>query len=130
MLPTRRRNTGIGWVHGHDQRLIHDKYSPADRPVPEDIQPDGWPTLRVHVTADGWHLAIVICRNVLDPQAVNALTEPGVNLLLVPAMSETLMPFGGPVAHMVMVGARQGLVAVANTPATGPTTGTRPPYSL
>ena len=114
VLPARRRNTAIGWVRGHDQPLTHDKYSPADRPVAEDIQPDGWPELRVYVTADGWHLAIVICRDLLNPQAVNALTEAGVNLLLVPAMSETLMPFGGPVAHLV--GARQAIVAVANNP--------------
>lgn len=114
LLSRRRRNTAIGWARGHDQPLTHDKYSPADRPVVEDIQPDGWPELRVYVTADGWHLAIVICRDLLNPQAVNALSEAGVNLLLVPAMSETLMPFGGPVAHLV--GARQALVAVANNP--------------
>ena len=113
-VPGRRRNTAIGWVRGHDEPLTHDKYSPADRPVLEGIQPDGWPELRVHVTADGWHLAIVICRDLLNPQAVNALTGAGVNLLLVPSMSETLMPFGGPVAHLV--GARQALVAVANNP--------------
>jgi 8-oxo-dGTP pyrophosphatase MutT (NUDIX family) len=114
LLPARRRNTAIGWVRGHDQPLTHDKYSPADRPVVEDVQPDGWPELRVYVTADGWHLAIVICRDLLNPQAVNALSEAGVNFLLVPAMSETLMPFGGPVAQLV--GARQAIVAVANNP--------------
>ena len=110
----RRRNTAIAWVRGHDQPLTHDKYSPADRPVMEDIQPDGWPELRIYPTADGWHLTIAICRDLLNPQAVNALSEAGANLLLVPAMSETLMPFGGPVAHLV--GARQALVAVANNP--------------
>lgn len=114
LLPARRRNTAIAWVRGHDQPLTHDKYSPADQPVVEDIQPDGWPELRVYVTADGWHLAIAICRDLLNPQAVNALSEAGVNLLLVPAMSATLMPFGGPVAHLV--GARQALVVVANNP--------------
>lgn len=35
-------------------------------------------------------------------------------MLLVPAMSETLMTFGGPVAHLV--GAQQAFVAVANNP--------------
>ena len=112
--PSRRRNTAIGWVRGSDRALLHDKYSPADRPVVEGIEPDGWPEVRVYVTADGWHLAIVICRDLLNPQAVYALTEAGVNLLLVPTMSETLMTFGGPVAHLV--GARQSLVAVANNP--------------
>lgn len=110
----RRRNTAIAWVRGSDQPLQHDKYSPADRPVTEGIDPQGWPELRIYVTADGWHLAIVICRDLLNPQAANALSEAGVNLLLVPAMSETLMTFGGPVAHMV--GARQALVAIANNP--------------
>lgn len=112
--PGRRRNTAIGWVRGIDRPLLHDKYSPADRPVAEGIEPEGWPELRIYVTADGWHLAIVICRDLLNPQAVNALSEAGVNLLLVPTMSETLMTFGGPVAHLV--GARQALVAVANNP--------------
>ena len=112
--PGRRRNTAIAWVRGHDHPLTHDKYSPADRPVVEDIQPGGWPELRVYVTADGWHLSIAICRDLLNPQAVNALSEAGANLVLVPAMSETLMPFGGPVAHLV--GTRQALVAVANNP--------------
>ena len=112
--PHRRRNTAIGWVRGSDTPLHHDKYSPADRPVAEGIEPEGWPEVRIYVTADGWHLAIAICRDLLNPQAVNALSEAGVNLLLVPAMSETLMTFGGPVAHMV--GARQALVAIANNP--------------
>jgi 8-oxo-dGTP pyrophosphatase MutT (NUDIX family) len=111
---SRRRNIAIAWVRGHDHPLTHDKYSPADRPVVEDIQPDGWPELRVYVTADGWHLTLAICRDLLNPQAVNALSEAGANLVLVPAMSETLMPFGGPVAHLV--GTRQALVAVANNP--------------
>jgi 8-oxo-dGTP pyrophosphatase MutT (NUDIX family) len=112
--PGRRRNTAIGWVRGHSQPLTHDKYSPADRPIVEDIQPDGWPELRIYPTVDGWHLTIAICRDLLNPQAGNALSEAGANLILVPAMSETLMPFGGPVAHLV--GARQALVAVANNP--------------
>ena len=114
----RRSNTAIAWVRRHDRPLTHDKYSPADRPVTEDIQPDGWPELRVYVTADGWHLTIAICRDLLNPQATNALSEAGVNLLLVPAMSETLVPFGGPVAHLV--GTRQALVAVANNPGEWP----------
>ena len=127
-LPHRRRNTAIGWVRGHDQPLTHDKHSPADRPVIEDIQPDGWPELRVYVTADGWHLVIAICRDLLNPQAVHALTEAGANLVLVPAMSETLVPFGGPAAQLVS--ADQALVAVANNPATwsdGTGPGTRQP---
>ena len=111
----RRRNTAVGWVRGSDLPLSQDKHSPADRPVMEDIQPQGWPEIRVYVTADGWHLVIAICRDLLNPQAVHALTEAGVNLVLVPAMSETLVPFGGPVAQLV--GSCQALVAVANNPA-------------
>ncbi|HVX23359.1 MAG TPA: NUDIX domain-containing protein [Acidimicrobiales bacterium] len=110
-----RRNTALAWVRGDDQPLRHDKYAPADHPVREDTTPDGWPELRVYVTSDGWHLAIVICRDLLDPTAVHALCEAGVNLLLVPAMSETLMPFGGPAAQLV--GCTQALVAIANNPA-------------
>lgn len=111
----RRRNTALTWVRGKDRPLVHDKHSPADHPVGEDIQPQGWPELRVYVSADGWHLVVAICRDLLNPNAVHALTEAGANLVLVPAMSETLLPFGGPVAQLV--GDDQALVAVANNPA-------------
>lgn len=113
-IPGRRRNTAVAWVAGCDQPLTHDKHSPADRPVSEDIQPAGWPELRVYVTADGWHLAIAICRDLLNPAAVHALSEAGANLVLVPAMSETMVPFGGPAAQLV--GSGQAIVAVANNP--------------
>jgi 8-oxo-dGTP pyrophosphatase MutT (NUDIX family) len=111
----RRRNTAIAYVRGCPAALTQDKHSPADRPVNEDIQPTGWPELRVHVSDDGWHLMIAICRDLLNPHAVHALSEAGVNLALVPAMSETLVAFGGPVAHLVGTG--QAFVAVANNPA-------------
>lgn len=111
----RRRNTALAWVRGHDAPLTQDKHSPADRPVVEDIHPEGWPTLHVYVTADGWHVVISICRDLLNPQAVHALTEAGANLILVPTMSETLVPFGGPVAQLV--GSNQAIVALANNPA-------------
>lgn len=113
--PARRANRALAWVRDHPAPLLHDKHSPADRPVVEDITPVGWPELRVYVTADGWHLVIAICRDLLNPQAVHALTEAGANLVLAPSMSETLTPFGGPVAQLV--GAGQALVAVANNPA-------------
>ncbi|MGW3938502.1 NUDIX domain-containing protein [Streptomyces sp. NBC_00024] len=114
----RRHNTALVWVRGHDQPLLHDKHSPADRPVVEDIQPQGWPEQRVYVLADGWHLVIAICRDLLNPEAVHTLAEAGANLVLVPAMSESLTAFGGPAAHLV--GARQALVAVANNPGQWP----------
>ena len=119
--PGRRRNTAMVWVRGWDRPLVHDKHSPADRPVYEDLQPQGWPELRVYVTADGWHLVIAICRDLLNPRAVQALAEAGANLVLVPAMSETLVPFGGPVAQLV--GEDQALVVVANNPAQWPAAG-------
>jgi 8-oxo-dGTP pyrophosphatase MutT (NUDIX family) len=112
---TRRRNTAVAFVRGVATALTYDKHSPADRPVVEDIQPEGWPRLPVYVSSDGWHLMITICRDLLNPHAVHALTEAGVNLALVPAMSESLVAFGGPVAHLV--GSGQALVAVANNPA-------------
>lgn len=112
---TRRRNRALTWVRGSDRPLVHDKHSPADRPVREDIAPQGWPEVRIYVSADGWHLVMAICRDLLNPQAVHALNEAGANLVLVPAMSETLMAFGGPVAQLV--GSEQALVAVANNPA-------------
>ena len=114
----RRRNTALTWVRGSPAPLWQDKHSPADHPIAEDIQPQGWPEMRVYVTADGWHLVIAICRDLLNPEAVHALTEVGANLILVPAMSESLVSFGGPAAHLV--GASQALVAVANNPGEWP----------
>lgn len=113
--PRRRRNTAAAWVRGHPDPLIHEKHSPAQHPILEDIQPQGWPELRVYVTAAGWHIVVAICRDLLNPQAVHALTEAGANLVLVPAMSERLTPFTGQIAHLV--GSSQALVAVANNPA-------------
>lgn len=110
-----RVNRAQTWVRGHAGPLLHDKHSSADRPVSEDIAASGWPELRVYVTSDGWHLVIAICRDLLNPSAVHALTEVGANLVLVPAMSETLVPFGGPAAQLV--GCDQALVVVANNPA-------------
>ncbi len=109
----RRRNTAMGWAQGHDIPFTHDKHSPADAPIAEDIQPQGWPELRVHVI-DGWHLVIAVCRDLLNPEAVHALTEVGANLVLVPAMSESLLAFGGQGANLV--GSCQAIVAVANNP--------------
>ena len=114
----RRHNTAMAWVAGCDQPLLHDKHSPADQPVAEDIQPQGWPEQRIYVLDGGWHLAIVICRDLLSPEAVHTLAEAGANLVLVPAMSESLTAFGGPAAQLV--GTRQALVAVANNPGLWP----------
>ena len=110
----RRSNRALAWVRGHDVPLTQDKHSPADRPVIEDITPPGWPEVRVHVTADGWHVVIAVCRDLLNPGAVHALAEAGVNLVLAPSMTEAIVPFGGPVAQLVGTG--QAIVAVANNP--------------
>lgn len=110
-----RHNTAVAWLRGSPVPLRQDKHSPADSPVVEDLRHDGWPEIRIHVSSDGWHLALAVCRDLLNPSAVQALAQAGVNLLLVPAMSETLLAFGGPAAHLV--GATQALVAVANGPA-------------
>ena len=111
----RRANTAIAWLRGHDQPLTHDKHSPGDLPAAEGIQPQGWPELRVYVGSDGFHLVISICRDLLNPSAVHALIEIGANLVLVPAMSQTLTPFVGSVANLVT--SSQALVALSNNPA-------------
>ncbi len=113
----RKRNTALLWARGHDQPFTHDKHSPGDSPIAEDIQPSGWPELHVHVI-DGWHLVIAVCRDLLNPEAVHALTAIGANLVLVPAMSETLLAFGGPGSSLV--GNCQAIVAVANNPGEWP----------
>ena len=112
-ITRRRRNTALAWARGFERPITHDKHSPADAPIAEGIQPQGWPEIRVHVI-DGWHLVIAVCRDLLNPQAVHALTEVGANLVLVPAMSETLLAFGGQGANLV--GSCQAVVAVANNP--------------
>ncbi len=122
-FPKRKRNTALVWARGHDQPFTHDKHSPAEAPIAEDIQPAGWPELRIHVI-DGWHLVIAVCRDLLNPEAVHALTAVGANLVLVPAMSETLLAFGGQGSSLV--GNCQAIVAVANNPAEWPSD-SRPP---
>lgn len=112
--PSRRSNRALAWVRGQAEPLTQDKHSPADRPVVEEITPTGWPEIRVHVTADGWHVVIAVCRDLLNPAAVHALAEAGVNLVLAPSMTDTMVPFGGPVGQLV--GACQAIVAVANNP--------------
>ena len=112
--PSRRSNRALAWVRGQAEPLTQDKHSPADRPVVEDITPTGWPEIRVHVTADGWHVVIAVCRDLLNPAAVHALAEAGVNLVLAPSMTDTMVPFGGPAGQLV--GTCQAIVAVANNP--------------
>lgn len=121
-FPNRKHNTALLWARGYDQPFTHDKHSPGEAPIAENIQPSGWPELRVHVI-DGWHLVIAVCRDLLNPEAVHALTAIGANLVLVPAMSETLLAFGGPGSSLV--GNCQAIVAVANNPAEWPSD-TRP----
>lgn len=116
----RRVNTALTWLRGHREPLRHHKHSPGDRPKPEGIQPQGWPELRVYVGADGVHLVVAVCRDLLNPSAVHALTECGANLVLVPAMSETLTPFVGSAANLVT--SAQAVVAVSNNPAVWATT--------
>lgn len=113
----RGRNTAATWVRGVTDPLVADKYSPGDRPLPEGIDPEGRPEVRIHV-ADGWHLVVAICRDLLNPDAVHALSEVGANLVLVPAMSERVLAFAGQAAQLV--GSCQAIVAVANNPAVWP----------
>ena len=122
-FPYRKRNTALLWARGYDQPFTHDKHSPGESPIAEDIQPSGWPELRVHVI-DGWHLVIAVCRDLLNPEAVHALTAIGANLVLVPAMSETLLAFGGQGSSLV--GNCQAIVAVANNPGEWTSNGRRP----
>ena len=122
-LRNRKRNTALLWARGYDQPFTHDKHSPGESPIDEDIQPSGWPELRIHVI-DGWHLVIAVCRDLLNPEAVHALTAIGANLVLVPAMSETLLAFGGQGSSLV--GNCQAIVAVANNPGEWTATGGPP----
>ena len=122
-LPNRKRNTALVWARGYARPFTHDKHSPGESPIAEDIQPSGWPELRVHVI-DGWHLVIAVCRDLLNPEAVHALTAIGANLVLVPAMSESLLAFGGQGSSLV--GNCQAIVAVANNPGEWPSDN-RPP---
>lgn len=108
-----RHNVAVAWVRGCDQPIEHYKHSPADRPLLEDIQPEPRPELHIYVV-DGWHLVVAICRDLLNPEATHTLVSAGANLVLAPAMSETLLPFGGQIAHLV--GSCQAVAAIANGP--------------
>jgi predicted amidohydrolase len=119
---TARQNLSLTWARSQVEPLISAKHSPATHPFLEDFRPTGRPELRVHV-ADGWHLVIAVCRDLLNPEFVRALAGVGANLVLVPAMSESLLAFGGPVAQLV--GSCQAVVAVANNPALWPNQGGR-----
>jgi len=117
-----RQNLSLTWARSQADPLISAKNSPATHPYIEDFRPPGRPEIRVHV-ADGWHLVIAVCRDLLNPEFVRALTSVGANLVLVPAMSDSLLAFGGPVAQLV--GSCQAVVAVANNPALWPSQGRR-----
>lgn len=111
--PPGRHNIAVAWARGHEQPIEHYKHSPADRPLLEDIQPEARPELHIYVI-DGWHLVVAVCRDLLNPEAIHTLVSAGANLVLAPAMSETLLPFGGQIAHLV--GSCQAIAAVANGP--------------
>jgi len=122
-----RQNLSLTWARSLPDPLISAKHSPATHPYLEDFRPPGRPELRVHV-ANGWHLVIAVCRDLLNPEFVRALVSAGANLVLVPAMSDSLLAFGGPVAQLV--GSCQAVVAVANNPARWPAAGGRETSSL
>jgi hypothetical protein len=111
--PPGRHNIAVAWARGHEQPIEHYKHSPADHPLLEDIQPEARPELHIYVV-DGWHLVVAICRDLLNPEAIHTLVSTGANLVLAPAMSETLLPFGGQISHLV--GSCQAVAAVANGP--------------
>lgn len=66
-----RRNRAFTWVRGLAHPLVHDKFSPADRPVTEGVDADPYPQIRVHVGTDGWHAVVLVCRDLLNRDAVH-----------------------------------------------------------
>ncbi|EWT07739.1 NUDIX hydrolase [Intrasporangium chromatireducens Q5-1] len=111
----RQTNTGMVWAKGVGHPLVHRKHTPARAPVLEALDVEARPTLRIWVLPGGWRLTLAICRDLLNPQAVHALSEAVVNVVLVPAMSDSLRPFVASAA--VLVGLSQAFVIVANNPA-------------
>lgn len=93
-------NVAEGLLAGRPERLRHRKLAPFAHPFPRDpakrvlegIVAADPPVLTVY-QADRWRIAILICKDVLQDDVAEAVERAGVNLLLVPAMSETVQPF-------------------------------------
>lgn len=97
--------------------LVHDKFRPVEMVLPGNVTPlqeaidTSCPRLRVLVTATTT-LAIVICKDLLDPEALDLLVRLRLGILLVPACSPETQAFG--VAVQRLAHDSQTLVLVAN----------------
>jgi hypothetical protein len=118
------RNEAIAWVRGYPEAIRHHKIRPyryeSDGSVyVEGIYLEPRPRLTVHSTGSR-SICLVICRDLLDGKLVNLLTELGVHLVLVPAMSPKMSSFAGAAGQIVWQ--TQAFVAIANNPAVWGTT--------
>lgn len=114
-----RENVAVGLVAGHDERMEQVKSTPFSdelrlrAPMKEGIRHRARPSITVH-EADRFRLAIAICKDALDDRVRGALDRMGVNLLLVPALSEKTAPFC--IAAASRVGSAQAVSVVVNGP--------------
>ena len=97
---------------GESVLLRHYKFRPMELPVREMLSAEQ-PHL-VGLAGGGWCLGVCICRDFLDPDTAAVMAVMGVNLAVIPAMSESLEAFRGAVE---LLGTRtQAVVILVNGP--------------
>jgi predicted amidohydrolase len=117
-------NVATGLVSGRTERMTHRKTIPfADELGKPPAFKEGIPHVRrPHLTvfhADRFRVGLVVCKELLDTGPLrDALDRSGVNVLLVPAMSEKTAPFC--TAAAARVEAAQAITFVVNGPLRGP----------
>jgi predicted amidohydrolase len=115
----RPENVAVGLLAGTKKRMQQVKNAPftdeidSQRPLKEGIRRRKPVELTIY-PADRYRFALAICRDVLDEHVRHAHDRMGVNVLLVPALSEKTQPFRDAVAARVT--SAQALTVVVNGP--------------
>jgi hypothetical protein len=114
-------NVSVGLVSGLAARMRHRKIAEFGDLYPRDkmrrhregiVRPEP-PLLRIYV-AGQFRFALVICKDMLDPEVASTLAHVGANVLLVPALSRTTQPFIS--RAMAHIADAQAVSVVANGP--------------
>jgi predicted amidohydrolase len=112
----KRRNVAYALLPDEPEPLTHDKFVPYQSDTDlEDIEPDDPATITVYMS-NRCRLAIGICKDLFNDEAVGVLGRVGVNLVLVPAMSGKTDGFAAQLGRLVSLAQTVGVVA--NNPRT------------
>lgn len=115
-----RRNQALALLRGRKEPLHYWKSAPfvarygMNRPLQEDIHLEAEPLITAYFSGD-WSFSILICKDFLDARMRNLLTDLGVNLLLLPAMTPVTDAFEAFAQPLTQT--NQAWVVMANTPA-------------